>query len=64
MVYTEGDDGPYIQVRRGCARAVRHYNPQHIETLGENASEYQVSAMETIITPEMISNESVRINIE
>ena len=53
-----------IQVRRGCARAVRHYNPQHIETLGENASEYQVSAMETIITPEMISNESVRINIE
>ena len=64
MVYTEGlgEERPSIQIHRGCARAVRHYNHEFIETLPE-MSAAQADAEATRLTSQMINIESLRLDI-
>ena len=64
LVYVEGFDGnrPTIEVRRGCARAVRHYNAELIENIPD-PSEAQLDAQSTRLTIDVINQASKRLDI-
>lgn len=64
LVYVEGLDGnrPSIEVRRGCARAVRHYKAEFIESIPD-ASEAQADAQSTRLTSNEIDQASRRLDI-
>ena len=64
LVYIDdpNQEFPIIEVRRGCARAVRHYAQEFIETL-EVKSQAQENAEATRLTLEQVDAASIRIDI-
>lgn len=64
IVYVENFDEPIprIEIRRGCARAVRHYQSDFIENV-EPITTYQTEAIKTRFDSEYIHNESKRFKL-